>query len=177
MKKITKDLIVKEQRFTSRIFNNTLFTLIGVTISIMPFIYSKSFDVNLLIGIVVCVVCFGLPFGYFFGLRKLLPTLKEKNALSQGNFSIVVDKVKSSRMLTHGVGSDIGDNYCQIEFENYSSVTGNYYTVTRKMFSKTNNGDEFYLVFIGKIDNTISVFPKKTFMLDDEMKKYFVEEK
>lgn len=169
MKKLDINVIIKEQRFSSRIFNASLFTLIGIFVSILPIIYLKSFDANALIGLAVCVLFFGIPFGFFFGLRKLIPTLVQKNAITSGNFVIYIDKVKSTRMLSQGVKSEKGDYYCQIEFEKYSKLSGNYYTISRRLFDKTNDGDEFYLISLGSIDKTISIFPKKNYELSKEM--------
>lgn len=169
MKKLDVTAIIKEQRFTSRIFNSMLFTLIGVCVSALPIIYLKSLDANALIGVCVCVVCFGIPFGFLFGLRSLIPALAAKKAITTGEFSVYVDVVKSTRMLSHGVRSDKGDYYCQIEFENYSKVTGKYYTISRRLFDKTNDGEEFYLISLGGIKKTIAIFPKKKYELSDEL--------
>lgn len=176
MKKLDINVIIKEQKFSSRIFNSFLFTIIGIFVSILPVIYLKSFDANALIGLGVCFLCFGIPFGFFFGLRRLIPTMIQKKAIVTGNFSIYIDVVRSTRMLSHGVKSEKGDYYCQIEFEEYSKVTGNYYTISRRLFDKTNDGDEFYLISIGDIKKTISIFPKKKFTLSDELLNKLITE-
>lgn len=169
MKKLDTVAIIKEQRFSARIFNSLLFTVIGIFVSVLPIIYLKSFDANALIGLGVCVLCFGLPFGFFFGLKRLIPAFLQKKAITTGDFSIYVDTVKSTRMLSQGVKSEKSDYYCQIEFENYSKITGDYYTISRRLFDKTNNGDEFYLISIGNIEKTISIFPKKNYSLSNEL--------
>ena len=64
MKKLDTIAILKEQRFSSRIFNGLVFTLIGVVASISPLIYLQSLDANAVIGIAVCFLCFGIPFGF-----------------------------------------------------------------------------------------------------------------
>lgn len=169
MKKLDTNAIIKEQRFSARILNSLLFTIIGIFVSVLPIIYLKSFNANALIGLGVCILCFGLPFGFFFGLKRLIPAVLQKKAITTGNFAIYVDVVKSTRMLSQGVKSEKGDYYCQIEFEKYSKVTGSYYTISRRLFDKTNDGDEFYLISIGDIKNTISIFPKKNFALSDDL--------
>lgn len=179
MKKLNKSIIMKEQRFAFRIFNSFLFFTIGVVVTIMPLFYIKPTDpnaiANIIIGICVCFLCFGLPLGVFFGLRRLIPALQQKTALSKGNFKICVDKVKSMRMLNEGVKSDKGDYYCQLKFEKYSNITSEYYTISRRLFNKTKEGDEFFLVYIGNIKKTISIFPRKEYELDDELKQYLTD--
>lgn len=174
MKKLDTTAILKEQRFLSRIFNSLVFTLIGVVASISPLIYLQSLDANAVIGIAVCFLCFGIPFGFLFGLRRLIPAIAQKKALSKGNFEIYVDVVKSTRMLSQGVKSEKGDYYCQIEFAKYSRVTGNYYTISRRMFNKTNDGDEFYLISLGDTKKTISIFPKKDYELSNDLQEKLV---
>lgn len=174
MEKLDTTAILKEQRFLSRIFNGLVFTLIGVVASISPLIYLQSLDANTVIGIAVCVLCFGIPFGFLFGLRRLIPAIAQKKALSKGNFEIYVDVVKSTRMLSQGVKSEKGDYYCQIEFAKYSNVTGNYYAISRRMFNKTNDGDEFYLISLGNIKETIAIFPKKDYELSNGLQEKLV---
>ena len=175
MKTLNKSIILKEQKFPSRIFNSSLFFIVGTVISISPLLYLKTIDLNTIIGLCICLVCFGVPFGYFFGLRRLIPALKHKKALTSGNFKITIDKVKSTRMLQEGVKSEKGDYYCQIDFEKYSKITGEYYTISRRLFDKTNDGDSFYLIYIEEISETICIYPKKNFELDDELKQHLVD--
>lgn len=176
MKILNKSIILKEQNFPSRIFYSSLFFMIGVIIAISPLLYLKNIDLNSIIGLGVCFVCFGIPFGYFFGLRRLIPTLKEKKALISGNFSIIIDIAQSKYMRQEGIETNISDRYCQINFKNYSKITGKYYTISRRLYNKTKEGESFFLVYIGNISKTISIFPKKKFELDDELKQHLIEE-
>ena len=175
MKTLNKSIILKEKKYSARIFNCSLFFIVGAVISISPYLYLKTIDLNTIIGICFCLVCFGLPFGYFFGLRRLIPTLKEKKALTSGNFEITIDKVKSTRMLQHGVKSEIGDYYCQVEFEKYSKITGEYYTISRRLFDNTNDGDSFYLIYSKDISKIICIYPEKNFELDTELKQHLID--
>ena len=176
MKILNKSIILKEQNFTSRIFYSSLFFVIGVIITISPLIYLKTLNLNSIIGIAVCFVCFGIPFGYFWGLRSLIPTLQERKALINGNFKIAIDIAQSIYMRQEGIRTDVGDYYCQISFKNYSKITGKYYTISRRLYNKTKEGERFFLVYIGDISKTISIFPKKKFELDDELKQHLIEE-
>lgn len=169
MKKLDTKTILIENNFSSKIFNGMLFTFAGILASFLPIIYFRTLNKNTLIGFVVCTLCFGIPFGFFFGIRRLIPTIVQKKAISAGNYVIYIDVVKSTRMLSQGVKSEKGDYYCQIEFEKYSKQTGEYYTISRRMFDKTKDGDEFYLVSLGDIKKTISIFPRKSYVISKEI--------
>ena len=42
------------------------------------------------------------------------------------------------------------------------------------MFNKTNDGDEFYLISLGDIKKTISIFPKKDYELSNDLQEKLV---
>lgn len=166
---LTKEVIKKEQSFTTKLIYGVGFSIIGISLSIMPMFYLQSFDANTIIAVVFCTLCFGIPFGFIWGIRKTVVALKQLSAINNDAFSICIDKVNDMRMLSSGIKTGTRDSYCQLEFENYTNKTGKCITVRRKVFDKTKKGDEFYLVYLGDIKNTISVFSTRTYKLSNDL--------
>ena len=141
--KLTKEIIRKEQAFTTRLIYGMLFSIMGVSLSAMPIFYLQTTDVNFAIAIAFCTICFGIPFGFIWGIRKIFIVLKQLSAINNDKFKIHVDKVTNMRMLSSGIKTGTRDSYCQLEFENYTNQTGKCITVRRKVFDKTKKGCSF----------------------------------
>ena len=175
MKKLTLQMIINRRNFSKRIVSSTVFLFVGVCLTMSPGLALKEINANFLIGTGFCFLIFGLPFGFFWGLKKLLETLKEKKAFETMQFKIIEDTVVDMRMMGHSSRENIIDANCQLMFEKYSKVTGKNYIVPQKVFNKTNEGDVFYLVCIGGIEETIEVFNKREFCLDEQLEKLLVQ--
>ncbi len=169
MKTLTTKVILKEREYGAQIAVSGLFALLGILISAAPLFYLKALDANAIIGIAVCTLCFGLPLGVLLGLKRLIPLLRQRKALVSGDFRLTVDTALEARMLTQGVQTSKGDFYCQLRLEAYSQATGKYYTISRRLFDKTREGDRFYLVYLGQIGQTIAIFPLKEYELSQEL--------
>ena len=171
MKILSKKDIIIRQNFGSSIFHSSLFLFVGICITLLPVIYFRKINMDMIVGVCFCFVCFGLPFGFFGGLRNLLRSLKRYKSLKTGKFFIYVDKVLDSRMLSQSIGNNTPDAYCQLEFEKYTEATNKCYTVMREIFNSTSYGDEFYLISLGDITESFSIFSRKTYELSSELKE------
>lgn len=174
MKKLTLQMIINRRNFSKRIVSSTVFLFVGVCLTMSPSLALKEINANFLIGTGFCFLFFGLPFGYFGGLKKLIETLKEKRALEILNFTIIEDTVIDMCMIGQSVDNPQSSG-CQLSFQFYSQETHKNYIVPRKVFNKTNEGDVFYLVCIGDIENTIEVFNKREYFLDEQLEKLLVQ--
>ena len=94
---LTKEVIKKEQSFTTKLIYGVGFSIIGISLSIMPMFYLQSFDANTIIAVVFCTLCFGIPFGFIWGIRKTVVALKQLSAINNDAFSICIDKVNVHR--------------------------------------------------------------------------------
>lgn len=163
-KTLTKEQIIKDQNFGSELPSAVIFTVLGIVIPLLPLTAEKPF--NAIIGVFFCAFVFGIPFGYLFGIKNLVKILEIKNALKKNTFKITVDTVVDVKRLN----CDLEDKKksrkeFQIAFKKFSKETNKYYVTTRRVWQRARKGDEYYLIYIGNLKNTIAVYPLKDYQL------------
>lgn len=136
--KIIDDYQVKKQKTIYFIF-----TLIGIVVPIIPFIYLKTFDFNSIMSFAFLALVFGLPFGYFIGLKNIIYVHRSNLAIKNNDIFIIESKISDKRMSPYHIRSDDDSKYGQITIQNFNKVL----YISSKEYKIHSEGEKCILVF------------------------------
>ena len=168
-KNINLEFLLKEEKKSSFIILS-IFSVIGIGIIISAMLQMIfDFSTNNLITFLVLTTIFGIPFGYFIGLRKIIYLIRKKQLIKKGNIYIYNDKIIDKQRL--GNTTDIQDKKeYQLTLKDYSGKTRkNVCLKTLKEFNATNVGSDCILVFTKLNKRPFGVFPGELYELDNQL--------
>lgn len=163
MKEIDKNLILQGEKYRLQIFLFGIFGVIGIAAIVYPFASAEEVVPDTIVLAFIMLFAFGIPFGYFLGIRKILRILKTVRLIKNGQYKILEDVLVDVYMGGHGKNSDTDDSYCQFTFKNYSDVTGKNVIVSRSEYDKAQKGDKYYLVFVATQKSPIRCYSQKDY--------------
>ena len=88
---VTKQKVLGDCKINFQIVVYSILTAVSAFFMIFPFAFSKDININTIFLFVVLLALVGIPFGYVFGLKNLIRTIKERNAFINDGISISVD--------------------------------------------------------------------------------------
>lgn len=165
--KITENRLLNDVHLTGRIIVLSIFAFCGIAIPFIPFITLKEVNTNSIISFFVLLCIFGIPFGYFIGIRKVVYSVRVNHAIKNGDFYILADEIIDF-YATQDESSP--DSHCKIELKIYSEKTNKIIPVKYKVFRKLKKGDQCFLVFVQFSEKPVLVYPGNAYFLDDELK-------
>ena len=118
---------------TGRIIFLSIFAVCGIIIPFIPFITLKEININSIISFLVLCCVFGIPFGYFIGIRNVLYSVRVNHSIKSGDFYILEDEIIDF-YATQDESSP--DSHCKIELKIYSEKTNKIIPVKYKVFRK-----------------------------------------
>jgi hypothetical protein len=168
---ITKEKIKKDAKTKEQISALSVFALIGLFIPIIPFLFTDNIDTNTIISFVFFLLVFGIPFGYFIGLRKIIKTLYKDKCIKNDEFVIVEDTITDLYATSNCAKYDMDDSFCQLTLKYYSEKSGKNVSIPNKIFRKLKEGDKCTLIFVKNIKVPFLVYPGNEYEIDNELKK------
>lgn len=169
---ITYDYILKELKTKRAISVLSIFSLLGFVIPFIPFFVIETFDIDAIISFIFLFLVFGLPFGYFMGLRNILNTLKIYRDIKNCNFVIWLDRIADMKVSKNGRASEMDDSYCKLYLEKYSKDKKSTVSVWGSKFLKLKKGDNCTLVFVNSEKYPILVFAGNNYSVDKHLEGY-----
>ncbi len=131
---------------------HSFFMTAGILVTFATLIYTRKFDKNSIIGTIFCFIIFGIPFGYFMGLKRVRVYAEKLRKIKNGHYEIKTDLLVKKELLLNG--ADSSNNSFLLEFKEWSSVTKKVFKATHQKYSSVEENKEYYLVFIdGYIDH------------------------
>ncbi len=169
MKTITVNQIIKDKKLYNQKLLCGVFAIVGFGTILFPFIKRQELsDINFLISIVFMTIVFGIPIGYFAGIRKIIQAMKLENVIKNKNITIEEDIVTNKRITAHNHSGDI-DSYCQISYKNYTKKSDKNCIVKRSEYEKIKKGDKYFMIYEGKKGDLIYRYPAKEYQVGDEL--------
>lgn len=165
---ITKEKLFRVYNAKTKLVAYTLFFLSGFLIPLIPIIKYREISENTIVGFVVLLLFFGVPFGLFFGLKPIIKTIKDLNDIKKENIKVLYDNITSLYVTTQN--GTAWDSSCQATLKYYSKISKMNVRIPAKYFSKLNNGDNCILIFLGKSQKPSFVFPGNEFLISYELK-------
>lgn len=160
MKEITKERIIKDLRISFSCTLNLISMLLGIGLVCLPVLQSEKIDENTVMSALVMFVSFGLLFGIYFGLRLLLKNLKRLKCIRQGDVTIERDTLIDKEHVNSRTDEEL---QCLLTFEKYSGRSGHGVLQPRKIYKQVRKGDEFYLVYVGREEVPLRLYPVKEY--------------
>lgn len=168
MKEINGDEILRGEKYRLQVFLFGIFGVAGLLAVIYPLASAKKIVADTIVLEIIMLGAFGIPFGYFLGVRRIRKILKTVRLIKQGKYVVTEDELVDTYMGGHGKNSDTDDSYCQFTFRNYSETTGKNVTVSRREYEKAKRGDRYYLVFVATQKSPIRVYSQKEYFYQAE---------
>lgn len=169
MKEITKEYIISELKTKRAISALYVFSLVGFIIPFIPFMVIKSLNTNSMISFIFLLIVFGLPFGYFIGLKNILSTIRIRSDLKKNNFYILNDIVVDMKISKNGRASDMDDSFCKLYLEKYSVDGATTVSVQSNIFKKLKIGDSCILVFCKSEKYPVLVFAGNDYYINKDL--------
>ena len=171
MKTITVKQIIKDKKLFNQKLLCGVFALFGFGTVLLPFIKRNDLsDKNFVIGIMFMTVVFGIPIGYFAGLRKIIEAIRLEKTIKNKDITIEKDVVTNKKIIAGNDSLDTMSDYCQISYKNYSQRNNKVCIVKRSEYEKTKKGDIYYMIYENKKGNLIHRYPAKEYEISDELK-------
>lgn len=120
-----------------------IFTLIGIVVPLIPFLYLKTFDFDSIMSFVFLSLMFGLPFGYFIGLRNIINIHRINSSIKNNDIFIIESKITDKRMSPYNVREDDDSRYGQITIQNFNKVL----YISSKEYEVHSEGEKCILIF------------------------------
>jgi len=147
-----------------------IFSIVGIGITISTMLQMVfDFSTNNLITFLVLTTIFGIPFGYFIGLRKVIYLIRKKQLIKKGNIYVYNDKIIDKQRLGNTTDTQDNKEY-QLTLRDYSSKTRkNVCLKTLKEFNAASVGSNCILVFTKLNKRPFGVFPGDLYELDKQL--------
>ncbi len=167
---LTKQKLLNDLQAGKTIAILYIFTFVGFVIPILPFWKLQAINANSIKSFILFTLVFGIPFGYFVGIRNIIRTRKLNKAILSGNITIYIDEIKSFRVTKHGTTDDMDDNYCRLVLKKYSSDGKSTVIVSSKEYDSLKKGDTCILIFAPKVKEPILVYPGNEYLVDSTLR-------
>ena len=161
MQILTKERILKDTNWKAGMAVFGVVAFIGCALTALPLLQLREPSFHSLIRTGCMLMGFGIPFGYFWGIRKIMVILKMVKRVRGEQYSVVEDVVTDKQMT-----QTIGEHYCDLTFQNYSKRTDKNISVNNSVFSKTEIGDKFYLIFLESDSEPLKIYSLKEFLME-----------
>lgn len=169
---ITHEFLIEKLKSSRAISVLSIFSLCGFIIPFIPFLVLKEISANSLISFVFLFLIFGLPFGYFIGLKKIITTSKIHKDIKNKQIIISVDEIVSMKVSRHGTTGEMDDNYCKLYLKEYSKDRKSTVSVFASTFRKLKKGDQCILVFTRSEKYPVLVFAGNEYCVDEHLNNY-----
>ena len=176
MKSITHKYILQQLKASTTISLLSIFALIGLLIPFLPFAILKTIDINSIFSFVFLLIVFGIPFGYFIGLRNILHVLYLSRRCKRKEYLILVDCITGLKVSKKGRASEMDDSFCRILLRKYTNKTKKSISIETKVFKKIDKGDQCILIFVDIEKEPILVFAGNDYVIADELKDNIIHE-
>lgn len=144
---------------------------VGTLVSLL-----KDISMNNIITFVVVTCLFGIPFGYFLGIKKVVFRLKRNIMIKKGQVFFFVDEVIDKTRLGNTTDSHDHKEY-QLTTKVYSEKTRkNVLLPSLREFNSTKIGETCILCFTAMSRSPFRVYPCSIYELADELKGKCVED-
>ena len=160
MKEITKELIIKDAKIALACVAHAFSTFLGGGVIFVPIIQLGEINRNTILSMIFLLIIFGSLFGGYFGLIPLLRYVSILRNINQGNITVERDVLMDKEHINVSPDEDLK---CILKFEKYSTRTGKGVVRTRKKYGKVKEGDEFYLVYVGKDPEPVLLYSVKEY--------------
>ena len=171
---VTKQKVLGDCKINFRIVVYSILTAVSAFFMIFPFAFSKDININTIFLFVVLLALVGIPFGYVFGLKNLIRTIKERNAFINDGISISVDRIT--------------DLYAKLQsdFKRKQSISINIGTLLEanqkeclrtylNEFRKLREGDRCILVFCKGNKEPVAIYPGNEYVIDKSLTDKIVD--
>jgi len=148
-----------------------VFALVGIALTLGTLVsLLKDMNTNNLITFIVVTCLFGIPFGYFLGIKKIAFRVKRNAMIKNGQVHFYVDEIVDKTRL--GNTEDFHDHKeYQLTTKAYSEKTGkNVLLPSLKEFRSVKVGDTCILCFTAMSKRPFRVFPGSVYELAEEYK-------
>lgn len=172
MREITVPQLLKDMKTKSGIILGAFFTICGWGIVLLPLAkaYSTS-SVNTVISILFLLCCFGIPIGYFGGVRTLLKNIRRRRAIVQGTVMVEKDIVSEKRISFSGRSDEL-DDICQLALRKYTKKTGKYVNVKRRIYEAVEEGAVCHMIYNKKTGELLHLYPAEECSINMLMEKW-----
>lgn len=176
MKTITVKQIIKDKKILNQKVFCGIFALCGFGTVLLPVLLKNELsNTNFLLGIIFMTVVFGIPIGYFAGMRKIIQAIKLEKTIKNRNITIEKDIVTSKRITSRERSGDL-DTYCEIAYKNYGKRNNKICIVKRSEYEKTKKGDVYYMLYENVKGELIYRYPAKEYEIGMELIDMVVSE-
>lgn len=153
-----------------------LFAIAGIGFTIYTFTSMiRNPNTNNLITFIVVTSLFGIPFGFFIGIKKIFYCLRKRYLISKGSVIIFIDEIIDKTDLGNSTEKNYQKQY-QLTTKVYSGISNkNVLLTTLKEFNSVKIGDSCILCFTSLSKRPFSVYPCTMYELSDELKEKCVE--
>jgi ABC-type multidrug transport system fused ATPase/permease subunit len=171
---VTKQKILSDCKINFQIVVYSILTAVSAFFMIFPFAFSKDININTIFLFVVLLALVGIPFGYVFGLKNLIRTIKERNAFINDSISISVDRITDLYANCNQTSSE--SRAYQLTLEHYSRRTKkNVCVPTLNEFRKLREGDRCILVFCKGNKEPVAIYPGNEYVIDKSLTDKIVD--
>lgn len=166
---VNLEFLLNEEKKSALIILLT-FSIVGIGITISTFLQMVfDFSTNNLITFLVLTTLFGIPFGYFIGLKRVIYLIRKKQLIKNGDIFIYIDKITDKQRLGNTTDTQDKKEY-QITLKDYSAKTRkNACLKTLKEFNASNVGSNCILVFTKLSTRPFNVLPGDLYELDNQL--------
>lgn len=158
MKELTNEEIIKYGKYYKRLPIWGIFAISGIGMSVVSLVGTSGgvslSNSNFLINCVVTFIFPLLPFGYFWGLKKIIGELRDLRKIKEGDYFVIEKNIIGKQVLTRS--DSLNDT--QLIFSQDDGVW-----VSRKEGKKFINGDRVYLIYLCGDEEPSGVFNKRYF--------------
>ena len=159
MKQINSGLILSDMKLKKQLMVWIIISLIVFVIVISPIIIFRQDFINASIETVMLLLFIGIPFGYRWGLKKVFMVLELINRINHNEYVVerkaIIDKKKYKE----------DETYYKVFFENEDDIEKEGIVVDYSLYSKTNIGDEYMLIYEKKNKNFLKMYSTKEYYL------------
>ena len=166
---INSSKIMKDARPKTQIGFLSVFAMVGFLLPFWPLVVIREINTNSIISFFVLLALFGIPFGYFIGLRNIITTYRMKKHLENENFTILIDSIEEKSTNQYGRTSQMDDSFCVLQLKKYYEKTQKQVTIRAKEFRQVKEGDQCILIFVPSSKAPILVYPGNQYTVADEL--------
>ena len=159
MKQINASLILNDMKLKQQLMVWMIITLTVFVIVMSPIIIFRHDIINASIEAVMLLLFIGIPFGYRWGIKKVFIVLKLINSINHNEFIVERKKIVDKKQYKED------ETYYKVFFENVDDTEKEGVVVDRLIYSNTNIGDEYLLIYEKKNKNFLKMYSTKEYYL------------
>ena len=172
MKYITFEFLKEQLKIKTTVSVLSVFAVTGILIPFLPLVYFRSINTNAIISFFFLLIVFGIPFGYFMGIRNILKKKKINNCIQNHKFYITENVVTQKMVIPSHHDEDNLELYGRLYVESYGEKKECNVVVDVTTYKKVKEGDNCILVFVEVEESPVLVFAGNEYMIHYDLQNY-----